>query len=104
MRAQTRPAWRHPHLIAGALHRNNLARLVEHADGWIPPPYGALHDVAEGVGQLKEALAAAGRNLDGFGIQGDIDSVPGDDGRPSITASMEATPSGSTPAPPPSTW
>ncbi len=79
------PIW-----VAGALHRNNLARLVEHADGWIPPPYGNLDEVAHGVGQLGEALAAAGRSKDGFDVQGDIDAVPGDDGRPSIKASMGA--------------
>ena len=81
------PIW-----VAGALHSNNLDRLVEHADGWIPPPYGTLQDVADEVGQLKEALAAARRNLDGFGIQGDIDAVADSDGRPSIQASMEASP------------
>lgn len=79
------PIW-----VAGALHRNNLARLVEHADGWIPPPYGNLEEVADGVSTLKSALAASGRSMDGFGVQGDIDAVPGDDGRPSIKASMGA--------------
>lgn len=79
------PIW-----VAGALHPNNLARLTEYADGWIPPPYGTLQDVTEGVGMLKDALAAAGRSMDGFGVQGDIDAVPDDDGRPSITASMGA--------------
>ena len=63
---------------------------MEHADGWIPPPYATLEEVAEGVGRLKEALAAAGRRMDGFGVQGDIDAVPGDDDRPSIKASMGA--------------
>ena len=90
--------------MAGALHSNNLTRLVEHADGWIPPPYGNLQEVADGVGRLKEALAAAGRTLDGFGIQGDIDAVADSDGRPSIHASRRPLPNGPTPAPPPSTW
>lgn len=44
------------------------------------------------MGQLSEALAAAGRSLGGFGIQGDIDAVADSDGRPSIQASMEASP------------
>ena len=79
------PVW-----VAGALHPRNFTRLVEHADGWIPPPYSTLQDVTNGVGQLKEALTAAGRSIDGFGIQGDIDAVHDDDGRPSITASMGA--------------
>ena len=79
------PVW-----VAGALHPNNLARIVEHADGWIPPPYGTIEEVADGVEWLRKALGAAGRSTDGFGVQGDINAVPGGDGRPSIKASMGA--------------
>ena len=78
--------------MAGALHPNNLARLVEHASGWIPPPYADLHELADGVRTLLDALTAAGRNLDGFGIQGDIDAVTDENGRPSIRPSMDAAP------------
>ena len=79
------PIW-----IAGTLHPNNLTRLVDHATGWIPPPYATLQQVAEGAKQLQDALTTAGRSIDHFGIQGDIDAVPDADGRPSIQASMDA--------------
>ena len=81
------PIW-----IAGTLHPNNLARLTEHADGWIPPPYATMKEVADGVGTLRDALTTTGRSLDNFGIQGDIDAIPDADGRPSIQASMDAAP------------
>ena len=81
------PIW-----VAGTLHPNNLGRLVERASGWIPPPYADLHELADGVHTLQDALAAAGRNLDGFGIQGDIDAVTDESGRPSIRPSMDAAP------------
>ena len=79
------PLW-----VAGALHPNNLARLIDHADGWIPPPYASVEDVTSGVGTLQAAFDEAGRRMDGFGVQGDIDAVPGNDHRPSIAASMGA--------------
>lgn len=81
------PIW-----VAGALHPNNLARLTEHADGWIPPPYAGLQEVADGVHTLRDTLTAAGRTMDGFGIQGDIDAVADENSRPSIRASMDTAP------------
>lgn len=79
------PVW-----IAGALHPNNLARVIDHADGWIPPPYASVEDLAEGVDTLRTAFDKAGRTMDGFGIQGDIDAVADGEGRPCVKASMSA--------------
>lgn len=51
------PLW-----VGGDLHGRNVARIVAHADGWIPAPPTKPADVAAGAALLREAFAEAGRD------------------------------------------
>jgi len=51
------PLW-----VGGELHPRNVARIVAHADGWIPAPPTKPADVAAGAERLREAFAQAGRD------------------------------------------
>jgi probable F420-dependent oxidoreductase len=76
------PIW-----IAGAPNARNLDRLVQYGDGWIPPAYADLTSFARDATIVLDAWAKSER--DGAAeIQGDLDVVTNDKGRPDITASL----------------
>lgn len=81
------PIW-----FAGGLHPRNLDRVCRLGDGWIPPPYCPIEPFRESVPRLREAWAEAGRAPEALGIQGDLEALPGADGRPDLAASLERVP------------
>jgi probable F420-dependent oxidoreductase len=52
----------HPPVILGGESDYTLARVVEFCDGWLPRARGAF-DPAEGMGRLRRAAEAAGRDM-----------------------------------------
>jgi probable F420-dependent oxidoreductase len=48
--------------VGGSANERNVARIAEYGDGWIAPPALPPDELAAGVGRLREALAAAGRD------------------------------------------
>jgi len=81
------PIW-----FAGGLHRRNLDRICRLGEGWIPAPYCPLEEFRPLVPRLQEAWSAAGRESGGPQIQGDLDAVRDDRGRPELEKSLEALP------------
>ena len=60
------PLW-----ISGRIHPRTLRRIARFGDGWIP--WGEFRrDVESGIGPVREALVAAGRDPAGFQIRGGI--------------------------------
>lgn len=60
------PLW-----ISGRIHPRTLRRIARFGDGWIP--WGEFRrDVESGIGPVREALVAAGRDPSGFQIRGGI--------------------------------
>ena len=81
------PIW-----IAGTLHARNLARVVEHGAGWIPTMGETVEGIATGVGRIRDAFAAAGRDASPLQVQAPLRMATGDDGRPDLAASMASVP------------
>ncbi len=81
------PIW-----IAGTLHGRNLARLVEHGDGWIPIMGETVDGIATGVEQIREAFVGAGRDPAALKVQAPMRMVMGDDKRPDLAAGMATVP------------
>ena len=52
----------HPPIILGGESDHTLARVVEFCDGWLPRARGAF-DPVEGMGRLRRAAEAAGRDM-----------------------------------------
>lgn len=60
------PLW-----ISGRIHPRTLRRIARYGDGWIP--WGEYRrDVEAGIGPVREALVAAGRDPAGFQIRGGV--------------------------------
>lgn len=81
------PIW-----IAGTLHGRNLARVVAHGAGWIPIMGETVEGIATGVGRIRDAFAAAGRDASALQVQAPLRMAMGDDGRPDLAASMASVP------------
>jgi probable F420-dependent oxidoreductase len=81
------PIW-----FAGGLHAKNLDRICRLGDGWIPAPYCPLDDFRELVPRLQTAWARAGRDPSSLQIQGDLDAVRDERGKPDLARSLEAMP------------
>lgn len=81
------PVW-----FAGGLHPPNLDRIVRLGDGWIPPAYCPADEFPGLVRRLHEALDAAGRDRSSCAVQGDLDVVLDERGRPDLQRSLEAVP------------
>jgi probable F420-dependent oxidoreductase len=77
------PVW-----FSGSLHRRNIDRITRLGSGWIPPPYGKPADLAEPVRTLRAAWESAGRDPGGLHVQGDIEPVLDERGRPDPVASV----------------
>lgn len=80
------PIW-----VSGRTNPRTLRRIVELGAGWIPWAE-QRDDVADGVREIRAALAAAGRDPDAFGVRGRLPVVAGADGRPDVAATMRAVP------------
>jgi len=81
------PIW-----VAGTLHRRNVARIVQHGDGWIPIMGESVEGIAAGAATLHDALRAAGRATDGFAVQAPLRIARGDDNKPDLARSIESVP------------
>ena len=81
------PIW-----IAGTPHGRNVARVVEHGAGWIPIMGETVEGIAAGVGRIRDAFAAAGRDASTLQVQAPLRMAMGDDGRPDLAASMASVP------------
>jgi probable F420-dependent oxidoreductase len=81
------PIW-----FAGSLHPRNLDRICRLGSGWIPAPYTPIDVFKQEVAQLRAAWSDAGRAPDTLQIQGDLDAVSNERGRPDLEASLRALP------------
>lgn len=80
------PLW-----VSGTLNDRVIDRLVRFGDGWIPWGPDAKDPVA-GITRLREALAQAGRDANGFQVQGRLPVVKGPDGSMDLARTMEGVP------------
>jgi probable F420-dependent oxidoreductase len=83
-RQERLPIW-----VAGTPNERNLDRITRFGDGWIPPAYADLAAFRHDAAIVREAWRAAGRE-GAVQMQGDLDVVLGDNGRPDIAVSLAA--------------
>lgn len=81
------PIW-----VAGTLHARNLARIVDHGDGWIPIMGETVEGIAAGAQQIGDAFRIAGRDPSTLQVQAPLRIATGADGRPDLAASMASVP------------
>ncbi len=80
------PLW-----ISGTLNPNVLRRIVRFGSGWIP--WGPdIRDPVAGLGRIREALEAAGRDSEGFQVSSHLPLQKADDGQLDLAATMAAVP------------
>ena len=80
------PIW-----VSGTVNKRVLERIVRFGSGWIP--WGpAEADPAEWIPRVHEALAAAGRDVNGFAVAGRLPAVVGDDGHLDVARTMDGVP------------
>jgi alkanesulfonate monooxygenase SsuD/methylene tetrahydromethanopterin reductase-like flavin-dependent oxidoreductase (luciferase family) len=80
------PIW-----VSGTLNKRVLDRLVRFGSGWFP--WGSfLNDPVNGIATLREALSAAGREVDGFQVRGRLPVVRGPGGQADLARTMERVP------------
>ncbi|HEX4216777.1 MAG TPA: TIGR03619 family F420-dependent LLM class oxidoreductase [Acidimicrobiales bacterium] len=80
-----------PILVSGTLNDRVIDRVVQFGDGWIPWGPDAMDPVA-GIGRLRDALAAAGRDATGFQVFGSLPVVKGPDRSIDLARTMEGVP------------
>jgi probable F420-dependent oxidoreductase len=81
------PIW-----IGGELHQRNLDRLVRHGRGWIPSPAARADADATGVGRLRAAVSAAGRDPADVRVRIALPTARDDDRRPDLARSLQRVP------------
>jgi probable F420-dependent oxidoreductase len=81
------PLW-----ISGTLHRRNLERLARHGDAWIPIMGESVDGIESGIGHVREAFTAAGRDPVGLRVQAPLRLARGADGALDLGRSMESVP------------
>ena len=80
------PIW-----VSGRLNDRVLARIVRFGSGWIP--WGDVaRNPAEGLGRVKDALVAGGRDAAGFQVEGPLPVVRDSDGAMDVAPTMEKVP------------
>ena len=80
------PIW-----VSGRLNDRVLARIVRFGSGWIP--WGDVaRNPAEGLGRVKDALVAGGRDAAGFQVEGPLPVVRDGDGAIEVAPTMEGVP------------
>ncbi len=75
-------------LFSGTLTPRNMRRIVELGDGWIPIMGETLDGLAAGIERLRAAYTDAGRDPGELRVRGTLPVVKGDDGRPSLDATL----------------
>ena len=78
------PLW-----ISGTLNPNVLRRIARFGSGWIPWGRDAMNPIA-GLGRIREALEAAGRDATGFQVSSYVPVQTGSDGSVDAEATMAA--------------
>ncbi len=81
------PIW-----VGGDLHPPNVARIVDHADGWIPSPPTRTAEVATGAERLRDAFAAAGRDPAELRVRVSLPPGKGADGAPDPARTFDRLP------------
>ena len=85
--AQTRlPIW-----YGGALSAPMIERIAELGDGWLPLG-PTVEEIAEGIGVLRAAFVARGRDVSGLGVRVGLPVVTDADGRVDAAASVASVP------------
>jgi probable F420-dependent oxidoreductase len=80
------PIW-----VSGRLNDRVLDRIVRFGSGWIP--WGDVaRNPSEGVGRVKDALVAGGRDPAGFQVEGPLPAVRNGDGVIDVPRTMEGVP------------
>ena len=80
------PLW-----VSGTLNPNVIRRIVRFGSGWIP--WGAdIMDPVTGLGRIREALEAAGRDSAGFQVSSHLQLQKAEDGQLDLAATMAAVP------------
>lgn len=78
-----------PVLFSGTLTKRNRMRIVELGDGWIPIMGETTEGLATGVETLRAEYTAAGRSADELLVRGTLPVARGDDGAPSLAATLD---------------
>jgi probable F420-dependent oxidoreductase len=82
-----------PVLFSGSLHPRNLSRIAELGDGWITHPGQPLHEVATGVGTLRQLFIDHNRDPDSLMVRTRLPIIrTGPSGEPDFRASFEVVP------------
>ena len=80
------PLW-----VSGTSNPNVIRRIVRFGSGWIP--WGAdIMDPVAGLGRIREALEAAGRDSAGFQVSSHLQLQKAEDGQLDLDATMAAVP------------
>lgn len=80
------PIW-----VSGTVNKRVIGRLARFGSGWIP--WGpAAADIVTGIAQMREGVAATGRDPSGIQVVGDIPLIRDDSGRPQLERMMERVP------------
>jgi len=80
------PIW-----VSGTVNDRVLERIVRFGSGWIP--WGdAAGNVEQAIPRVYEALAAAGREIDGFQVAGRLPAVKDANGDVDVARTMEQVP------------
>ncbi len=80
------PIW-----VSGRLNDRVIERIVRFGSGWIP--WGDIaRSPAGGIGRIREAMAAAGRDPAGFQVEGPLPVVRTDDGTIDLGPTMARVP------------
>jgi probable F420-dependent oxidoreductase len=81
-----------PVLFAGAPHARNLARLAASGDGWITLMGAEPSVIADGLGRIRAARRAEGRDDSRFIVRAELAPRTDARGRPDVEATFEALP------------
>jgi probable F420-dependent oxidoreductase len=80
------PIW-----VSGTINQRMIGRLARFGDGWIPWGESAK-DLPASIRQMRDGVAATGRDPSGIGVVGGIPLVKDDGGRPDLARTMDAVP------------
>jgi len=80
------PVW-----VSGTINDRVVRRIARFGSGWIP--WGdAMMDPVAGIAEMRDRLAAAGRDPAGLQVTGTLPTVKADDGSIDLDRTMEAVP------------
>ena len=77
-----------PIMLGIAPNDRNVARIADHADGWLPIQ-ADVPSIAEGIAKLREAFAARGRDPASLMVRAVPRAAKGDDGKLDISRTLD---------------